>query len=361
MGIFDPKVGYDPVLFAHAVPASRLALRSLAVIGAWTAAQAATAAFAGASVGKLALGLRVTDSSYYRAWQARLGTARQRGRPEGAGTIRCSEVRIEGLEPFRWGTRFLFVGLVTLCPDGLISMSPSVFALRSRRTRRRTSRPGVSRPGSAFAAGPASPARLETSPTRPLRVSGFRFSGFPASGDTPQCSRPSSRSAAGPAFRRKSEPERRTGTSGKDNGYEPTHRKENRAYRIRCPRVHRGTTCNCTANLASNVDAPGRSNDTAPRKPGSARSTADRPALPASHRGPPLPFDKPTAERVFRRFVRRVHITNRRLRDCARRETKGLAFVRRSCVIVGLDARGWRASSPGMERTGDAGSTGCVR
>jgi uncharacterized RDD family membrane protein YckC len=61
VGIYDPRVGHDPVLFAHAALASRLALRSLVVTGVWTAAQAAMAAFAGASVGKLALGLRVTD------------------------------------------------------------------------------------------------------------------------------------------------------------------------------------------------------------------------------------------------------------------------------------------------------------
>jgi uncharacterized RDD family membrane protein YckC len=61
VGIYDPRVGHDPVLFAHAVPASRLALGSLVVTGAWTAAQAATAAFVGASLGKLALGLRVMD------------------------------------------------------------------------------------------------------------------------------------------------------------------------------------------------------------------------------------------------------------------------------------------------------------
>jgi hypothetical protein len=59
IGIFDPAVGGDSVLIAHARIFARGALPWLRVIGVWTLVQVACAALAGASLGKLATGLRV--------------------------------------------------------------------------------------------------------------------------------------------------------------------------------------------------------------------------------------------------------------------------------------------------------------
>jgi hypothetical protein len=72
IGIWDPKVGGDPVMFSYARIASERAGQWLPALGAWIAARAAMAGVAGVSLGKLAVGLRVVDSRGARLSRGRL-------------------------------------------------------------------------------------------------------------------------------------------------------------------------------------------------------------------------------------------------------------------------------------------------
>jgi hypothetical protein len=90
IGMFDPALGGDPLMFQEVLIGSRFALRSLPVVVAWTLAQAATAVMVGASGGKLATGLRVVDAAGGRVSRWRL-VARElvRGAPSMSITATC--------------------------------------------------------------------------------------------------------------------------------------------------------------------------------------------------------------------------------------------------------------------------------